>query len=170
MTVSIFLVLVGCLAAAYTDVRTRRIGNRLTGSLAIAAIVVHAFAGVTAVVVTLLILMVATALGSFVYARGGIGGGDVKLAIAASALLGYPLCIDFLLYSAIGGGLLAVAFILVRGDHRQSYARLLTLTSAGTHLVVGDRRKTLPYAVAFAFGAVTVALSQSVAPFLRISL
>jgi prepilin peptidase CpaA len=127
-------------------VRARRVPNWLTGSLALAAILVHAFGGLRAAAISLAVMAVLVAAGTLLYSRGGIGGGDIKLAIAASGMLSFPLCIPFLIYAAIGGGLLAVAYMLT------------------------TKSKTMPYALAFAFGAVVVALSQSVAPFLRINL
>jgi prepilin peptidase CpaA len=158
------------LAASYCDVRSRRIPNWLTGSLALAALAVHSFSGPRAVAISLLFMAVLTAAGTLIYSKGGIGGGDIKLAIAASGMLSYPLCVPFLLYSAIGGGILAVAFILFRGNARASLARAVSITM---RVPLGDAsRKSamLPYAVAFAFGAALIALSQSVAPFLRITL
>jgi prepilin peptidase CpaA len=170
MSAAIWLTLAGCFAASYTDVRTRRIPNWLTGSLAILALVVHSVSGLRAVLVSLAVMLVLTALGTLAYSRGGIGGGDVKLAIAASGMLSYPLCVPFLLYSAIGGGLLALVFVMVRGTARGSLARAIALTAGNGPGVAPAKSEMLPYAVAFAFGAVAVALSQSIAPFLRISL
>jgi prepilin peptidase CpaA len=170
MAASIWLLLGACLIAAYTDLRTRRISNWLTGSLAFAAVVVHGLSGLNSALVTLAILIAGLFIGALVYSSGAIGGGDVKLAIAASAMAGFPLCIAFLLYSAIGGGLLAIAFIIARGGFKHSLVRLAASTAGGAARLPADKTQALPYAVAFAFGAFAIALSQSVAPFLRISL
>lgn len=113
-------------------------------------------------------LVLTTAL-ALVYSRGGIGGGDIKLAIAGSGMLGFPLCVPFLFYTAIGGGLLAVSFILSRRGARETASHVMLLAMGGSQGVAAGKRETLPYAVAFAFGAVLVALSQSIAPFLRIT-
>ncbi len=110
-----------------------------------------------------------TLLGTLVYSRGGIGGGDIKLAIAGSGLLSYPLFIPFLLYTAISGGALAVLYLIFRPGSRPSFSRAVMLVAGGTQ-GISARRETLPYALAFAIGAILVALSQSVAPFLRINL
>ena len=163
------MTLAGCAAASYCDVRARRIPNWLTGSLALAALAVHSFSGVRAALTSLLVMAVLTAAGTLIYSRGGIGGGDVKLAIAASGMLSYPLCVPFMLYSAIGGGVLAIAFIIFRPSARPSLSRALSVTM-GVPGIATRKNETLPYAVAFAFGAALVALSQSVAPFLRITL
>lgn len=168
MSLAIWLTLAGSLVASYFDVRARRIPNWLTGTLALSAIVMHSFGGLRALAVSLAVMAVLTVGGTLVYARGGIGGGDIKLAIAASGVLSYPLCVPFLLYTAIGGGLLALCYIAMRTRLKVAFERVV-LTLSGSPGVRVDRSETLPYAVAFAFGAILVALSQSVAPFLRIT-
>ena len=167
MSAAIILTLAACLAASFYDVRARRIPNWLTGSVALAALGLHTLDGFAAAAVSLAVMLVLTVAGTLVYARGGIGGGDVKLAIATSGMLSYPLCVPFLLYTAIGGGLLAVLFLIFRADSRPSLSRI-TLIAAGAGGLAATRT-TLPYALAFAFGAVVVALSQSALPFLRIN-
>ena len=44
------------------------------------------------------------------------------------------------------------------------------MTLAGAPGIATDNREKLPYAVAFAMGAILIALSQSVAPFLRMNI
>jgi prepilin peptidase CpaA len=166
--VSIALTLAGCLVASLFDIRQRRIPNWLTASLAVAAVAVHAFGGVRELGVSIAVMAILTLGGTLVYSRGGIGGGDIKLAITGSGLLSFPLCIPFLLYTAIGGGLLAVIFLAARGK-AQVISRTVLLAAMGAPGLTPNKAETMPYAVAFAFGAILVALSQSVAPFLRIS-
>jgi prepilin peptidase CpaA len=167
--IPVYLALAGCLAAIYDDVQFRRIPNWLTGTIAVAAIAVHAFLGLRAVAVSVAVMIAILLLGTFVYALGGIGGGDVKLAIAVCGMLSYPLCVPFLLYTAIGGGLLALAFIVLRRSDG-SLARAVLSTIGGPRAVDRNKALTMPYAIAFTFGAAMVALGQSVAPMLRISL
>jgi prepilin peptidase CpaA len=162
MSAAIWLTLAGCFMAGFIDVRTRRIPNWLTGSLALGALILHSFSGLRPALVSVAVMLVLTVLGTLLYSRGGIGAGDVKLAVAASGMLSYPLCVPFLLYSAIGGGLLAIIFIARR-------ARAVATAGSAPGVAPG-KSETLPYAVAFSFGAVVIALSQSIAPFLRISL
>jgi prepilin peptidase CpaA len=169
MSVAIWLTLAGCCAAAFCDVRNRRIPNWLTGGLAVAAIVVHALGGWKSLAIAIAVMAVMTLLGTLVYSRGGIGGGDIKLAIAASGLLSYPLLVPFLLYTAIAGGALAVLYLAFRPGSRPSLSRAVVLAAGGLQ-GISAKRETLPYALAFAIGAILVALSQSVAPFLRINL
>jgi prepilin peptidase CpaA len=169
MPISIWITLAACGAASISDLRARRIPNLLTGPLALAAVIVHAFAGWQPAAVSLAVMAILTAAGALVYARGGIGGGDIKLAIAASGMLSYPLCVPFLLYSAIGGGILALLYLLFHGSARTSLSHVVLMTAGGVP-AAPVKGATLPYALAFAFGATMVALSQSVAPFLRVNI
>jgi len=168
MSAAIWLTLGACCIAGVYDVRARRIPNALTGSLAAAAVIVHAFEGLPSLGVALAVMAALTFGGALVYARGGIGGGDVKLAIAACGMLSFPLCIPFALYTALGGGLLAIFYLIFRGETRAALSRV-ALTAAGAMPAGTAQRSTLPYALAFVLGAIAIALSQSVAPFLRIT-
>jgi len=168
--VTIGLALAACAAASYFDVRERRIPNLLTGSTALATIAVHAFFGWRSLAVTLAVMAVLTVAGALVYSRGGIGGGDIKLGVAVSGMLGYPLCVPFLLYTAIAGGLLALLFVIFRRNARASLSRAAFMAFGGTQPVARDKAETLPYAVAFTLGAILIALSQSIVPSLRIML
>ena len=170
MPAPIWFVLAACFGAIYGDVRFRRIPNWLTGSLAAAAIIVHSFSGVRSVAISIAVMAIMTLLGALVHGRGVIGGGDIKLSIAACGMLGYPLCVLFLLYTMIGGGLLAVVLILFRSNAARSFSSVALTTTGGSQVVARSKTQSMPYAIAFAFGALLVALSQSVAPFLRITL
>ncbi len=168
MVLAVWLTLAGCLAASFFDVRTRRIPNALTGSLALGAVLVHAFGGWRSVGLSVAVMIVLTLAGALIYSRGGIGAGDIKLAISGSGMLSYPLCVPFLLYTAISGGVLAIVFLLARANGRATLSRAVYMTLAGSPGIATDKREKMPYAVAFALGAILVALSQHVAPFLRI--
>lgn len=170
MTLSLWFVLIACLVAVYSDVRQRRIPDWLTGALAVSAIGIHVFVGLYSLLATLLIMAGMTVFGSLIYSRRIMGGGDIKLAIAASAALGYPLFVSFLLYTMLGGGILAIAYGALRRNLKQTFKRVLLPASPGSQAMGAHKGKTMPYAVAFSFGAAILALSQTVAPFLRMSL
>ncbi len=170
MSIAITLTLIACLTAGFFDVRSRRIPNWLTGATALAAIAVHASGGWKALLISLGVMIALTVAGTVIYSFGGIGGGDVKLAIATSGLLSYPLFVPFLLYTAIGGGLLALAILVRRGRARAALTRMAMTASGAVPGLPPDQTETLPYAVAFAFGATLIALAHTVAPFLRITL
>jgi len=170
MSLVIWLTLAGCLVASYCDVRTRRIPNILTGPMVLIALIVHAFQGLWPFLICVAVIAVLTIGGTLLYSRGGIGAGDIKLAIAGSAMVSYPTCVPFLLYTAISGGLLALVFLAMRANGRAVLSRAVYMTLAGAPGIATDKREKLPYAVAFALGAILIALSQNVAPFLRINI
>jgi Flp pilus assembly protein protease CpaA len=115
MTLAIWLVLGACAIAVATDLRSRRIPNWLTAALAVAALGLHAAGGLAAVGIALAI------------ARGcHVSGADrifVRLArrgrrqVARSRRRSarFPDAVPFLVYTAIGGGILAVVFAVVTG-------------------------------------------------------
>ncbi len=167
--ISVWLLLAASLVAVYYDVRFRRIPNWLTASVAVAAIVLHSVDGFKAAAIAVAVMVVMTFFGVMVYGRGGFGGGDVKLAIAGTGLLSFPLCVPFLLYTMIGGGLLAIVFIVRNRSLRSTLARVAAMTAGGMQPTASSNAEMMPYAIAFAFGAFIVAISQSYAPFLRIT-
>jgi Flp pilus assembly protein protease CpaA len=98
----------------------------------------------------------------------------VKLLAAGAAALGFPDAVPFLVYTAIGGGVLALVFAAVTGrlgTVLRSVALIVRpFAYKGTTPVAPTDPIMLPYAIAIAFGAVAVALSHSAAPFLRLPL
>ena len=173
MSLAIWIVLAACAIAVATDLTSRRIPNALTIGLALAALALHATQGWASLAVSLAALATVMAVGLAAFSMGWLGGGDVKLAAAAAAL-GFPDVVPFLLYTAIGGGLLALAVALGTGRLR-SVLHSITLVLRpiayrGTVAVAPRRPIMLPYAIAIACGAVAVALSHTAAPFLRLSL
>jgi prepilin peptidase CpaA len=172
--IGIALVLVACAVAVVTDVRSRRIPNALTAALALAALGLHAAQGWAAFGIAVATLLAVLILGSFVFSLHWLGGGDVKLLAGAAATLGFPDAVPFLAYTAVGGGLLALAVAVATGRLREVLASvalvLRPFAYKGTVAVAPAAPISLPYAVAIAFGAVAVALSHGAAPFLRLPL
>ena len=174
MTGALFLVLPACAVASITDVMTRRVPNWLTGLLAVAALVFNAMHGIVPALISIGVMIAVLLLGSLAFAQGWIGGGDVKLAAAAAGALSYPDCVPFLLYTILGGGVLAIAYALLRGRLKQTFSSVGMLVFPMLHGGAGKatppRMTSMPYALAIGLGAVLVLLSQTIAPFLRISL
>ena len=130
--------------AAASDVRFRRVPNALTGALAVAGVAVAgATRGLPAAGIAVAILAVLLAAGTYAFARGWFGGGDVKLLAAGCCGLTPALAVDFLLYTALCGGLLSLYSLAA--SQRMATA-LITRQLPQT----GER---LPYAVAAAGGA-----------------
>ncbi|HWT07485.1 MAG TPA: prepilin peptidase [Xanthomonadales bacterium] len=154
MTAATIVLLVATLAAAVTDVRTRRIPNVLTAATAVSAVAVHLFDGIGPELAAIAVMTAAFAIGSFAYSAGWFGGGDVKLIAACCGLVGFPAAIPFALDVLVAGGVLALVAAAANG-------RLVALVrSTATVAVRGaaTEKTTLPYGVAIAAGSIAYAL------------
>jgi prepilin peptidase CpaA len=172
MSILVWLVLAACALAVWTDISTRRIPNAISATLAVVALAYQALHGLEAFAIALGALVGILVLGSFAFSLHWLGGGDVKLAAAAGAAFGYPDVLLFLLYTSLGGGLLAVAYMASRGKLAELFGNaaglLRPLAYKGTVAVAPAHSTALPYACAIALGASAVALSHSFAPSLRL--
>ncbi len=153
----------GALAATVIDVRTRRIPNLLTATMAGVGVTLAAagFSGLS-LSASLLGLVVGFALMMPGHLLGATGAGDVKLMAAIGAIIGPALVISAFLFSAVAGGVLAVAVALRR--------RRLAVTLAGTGRLIAapkDARQEIgsgtpanrfAYGPAIAAGSVVAAL------------
>ncbi|MGH7706950.1 MAG: A24 family peptidase [Vulcanimicrobiaceae bacterium] len=173
MTLLSAIVLAACGVAAITDLRSRRIPNALTLSLGAAVLLLRLLQGWSAFGTSLAVLVVVFVLGSLAFSMGWLGGGDVKLAAVAAAAFGFPDALPFLLYTSIGGGILAIAVSIACGRLGATLGNVSALVRPmiyrGTVAVAPARGTTLPYALAIAFGAVAVVLSHTALPILRLS-
>jgi prepilin peptidase CpaA len=167
-----WFVLVACAVAAVTDLRTRRIPNAVTLALTLVALMLHGLEGWASFGIAFATLAAVLVLGTLAFSMGWLGGGDVKLLAAGAAAFGWPDAVPFLVYTAIGGGVLAVVVALATGRLRSvlaSVAQIVRpLAYTGTEAVPPRDPIMLPYALAIAFGAGAVLLSHTVAPFLRL--
>ena len=151
-------------AAAVIDLRTRRVPNLLTASLAAAGIGIAA-AGIGRIGLGASILGCLLGLAFMLpgHIFGATGAGDVKLLAAAGALLGPTDTVHAFLNTAIAGGALALGVALYR-------RRLQHTLGATARLVAGQADATeqieapstdnrFAYAPAIAIGVLVVALS-----------
>jgi prepilin peptidase CpaA len=151
-------------AACFTDVRARRIPNRLVLLLFGAGLVFSLVNGPSAG--TLLTLLGSTALGLVIwlpfYALRMLGAGDVKLFAAASAWLAPLAVVNAAVSSALIGGVLALfwffrahgaAFAMVRLSHAAQQPRILR-----DALPVASPAARVPYGVAMAAGLLATVL------------
>jgi prepilin peptidase CpaA len=88
---------------------------------------------------------------------GGVKEGDVKLAGAVGAAVGFPTVIACLVFSALVGGLEAAVFLIWKGKFFRTVGKVFRLL--GHKVGVVDERPTLegdliPYGVAIALGSV----------------
>jgi prepilin peptidase CpaA len=154
---------VGALGAAAIDVRTRRVPNALTLSLAAAGLA-FAVAGIGRV--TVLGALAGMAIGFALmlpgHLFGATGAGDVKLFAAAGALLGPAAIATAFLYTALAGGALAILIAGRRGRLQRTMhgaARLVATGAANAgEIEAATENNRFPYAPAIAVGAVIAAL------------
>jgi len=153
---------VGLAIAVVTDVRTRRIPNLLTASMAIAGFVIAVLGlGVTPAqaALGLLVGLVVMMPGHVI---GATGAGDVKLFAAAGAVLGSGRMVDAFVCTAIAGGVLAIGVALWRGRLARTVAQTLRLCQQPTHdrsaIEGAGEDNRFPYGPAIAAGCVIAAL------------
>ena len=154
----------GALSAAAIDLRTRRVPNALTASLASAGLV-FAAAGIGRVTLVgaLAGMVVGLALMLPGHLLGGTGAGDVKLFAALGTLVGPASIGAAFLYTAIAGGLLAGTVALRRrrlGRTLGRTGRLMT-RGAGAIAEIEDVKtdNRFAYAPAIAIGVLVAAVA-----------
>src|SRR6185437_1105332 len=148
-----------------SDVRRRRIPNRVAALLATAGIAYSVAASASpgrALIVSIAGSLLGLTLWLPFYVVRWLGAGDVKLFAAAGAWLGPARTLEGALVGALAGGLLAVVWML--------FAYGLNGTAATAALAIGnprrivnhtidmESRRAIPYGVALAIGAMAAAL------------
>ncbi|MFQ5351703.1 MAG: prepilin peptidase [Candidatus Binatia bacterium] len=145
--------------AGLSDLRSRRISNRLNLGATVIGLWLHfvgggldglCFAAAGWVVgLTLLLLP---------FAAGLVGGGDVKFTAAAGAFLGYRLLLVGLAAGVLLGGVVGLITLLVRGRAREAFRRLygdLFSLASGVRperLSQSAGVETVPYGLLLAIG------------------
>ncbi len=154
------------LAAALSDAARRRIPNLIVIPLAATGLAGQLFrGGASGLLSGLLAGAIVFALLWGPWAKGLLGGGDLKLATAAALWLRPGRLPLFLLAGALAGGAAAVVVYAfsataARREVRQNLA-LAALTGEVGMLPAGrDARCTVPYAVAVGAGAMIALLWQ----------
>lgn len=144
------------------DLRSRRIPNAVCAAIAVAGLGAQFWdVGVWGALAGLGMGMGTIALLFVFWQRGGIGGGDVKLAGAVAMWLAPRALPVFWLASALAGGAVAaVCWAASRGAVRREIRANLTLAvlQQGIPTVSpgASGRLSVPYAVAIALGALIV--------------
>lgn len=151
-----FMVLMA--AAALEDFRRFIIPNPLT--LGLCLLWPLYFAGAPSVAAALASIACGLAVfvvGAVLFARGYVGGGDVKLLSAAALWVGPAGLANLLLLTGILGGALAL-FLLVPAGTRVAAAARLAL---GQRIPEESGSRYVPYGVPIAVAAVVVVLSPN---------
>jgi prepilin peptidase CpaA len=148
------------LAAAWQDLRTMSIADGLSLGI-IAAFLVWSVAGLAGGTLSLGSIGWAAACGvavfaggTLLFAIGALGGGDVKLMAAASLFAGPGLISDFLMVTALAGGVMGAAILVG--------APIGPLVAAGDATVRTRLRRGLPYGPAIAAGGLWVIALRAV--------
>jgi prepilin peptidase CpaA len=148
--------------AAWNDVALRRIPNEAVIAVAGIGAGLRGAEGAAPLLLSLLGAAAVFALLLLPYARGWLGGGDVKL-LTAIAIAVPPLETTQLLgATALAGGVLALLYLALRrapapapGPRRSIAGRVLAIERARIR-----RGGPLPYGVAIAVGTVAMFLGQ----------
>ena len=154
------LVLGACVFAAASDAVSRRIPNLIPLVILTAIVIERAQQGWVSLGSSLAALAIVLILGTFAHAHGWFGGGDVKLAAAVAAAFGLPTCFAFLLLTGACGGVVALVtlFVTRRLTVREAVVTLDVLLRTRV-VTLPDKKATVPYAIAIAFGALLTTVS-----------
>ncbi len=158
VTLLLLVIAATLIAAACSDIAVRRIPNAASAVVALAGLALRTMEGPGPLAATLAaagLLFIVLFAG---FARGVLGGGDVKLATAAALGLPPAGVWTLVVATALVGGVLSLGYILA---HRLGVPRVKPL--GATHGIVTrvvvierwrfNRRGPLPYGVAIAAGS-----------------
>lgn len=149
--IGILVVLV--LVAAVQDVIQLKVSNLTVAGVIIAAIFAALVAGVSlSIWQNLLVFFVVLAGGTFLFASGNVGGGDVKLFAAVALWVDLQRAVWLIAAIFIAGGLLAMIVIAPR------------IFGGGLKFGAGRSSRGIPYAVAIATGTLLVVAAGRLFP------
>ena len=156
-------VALGVMVATVVDIRTRRIPNALTATMAGVGIGLAA-SGASGISLAASVagMLVGFALMMPGHMLGATGAGDVKLMAAVGAIVGPGMTVTAFLFTAIAGGVLAVAVAARRRRLAATFAgtgRLIAApTEAPRELRTAAPVSRFAYGPAIAVGSVLAAL------------
>jgi prepilin peptidase CpaA len=146
-------------AAAAIDLNTRRVPNTLTGAVTLAGLLLAAtgyghvgvWSALAGCGVGLLMMMPGHLLGA-------TGGGDVKLLAALGTLLGPAATVNAFFFTAVAGGVMAVAIAISRRRLRDTLGSTVRV-AGGSRIRASEigAHNTFAYAPAIAIGAAIAA-------------
>ncbi|WP_413302158.1 prepilin peptidase [Bacillus sp. 1P10SD] len=156
---STYLLIILLIICVITDLKERKIYNKVLFPFLIIAWIVHAITGgwhglaeaLLGTVVGLWILLIP-------YLLGGMGAGDVKLLAVIGGLKGISFVLMASIYMALAGGIMAILFIFYRKGFLKKILYLMHGLRHGMRLSLLEEndsvKTTLPYGVAIAAGAI----------------
>ena len=139
-------------AAAWSDLRTRRIPNWIPVSGAVLGLVLQAWnGGLYGALNSLAGAAVGLGIFMVLYIAGGMGAGDVKLFSAVGALVGPQALIIVFIFTGLAGGAAALALAVWRGRLRETLEKTGAL-ALGVKTAAGEDSLRLPYGAVIAAG------------------
>jgi prepilin peptidase CpaA len=153
------LAVIGC--AALQDMRERLISNRFSFLLMPLGLVHHAMGAdsmaqwLSLIGFALTVAATLLIVGALLWLLGGLGGGDVKLLVAAAFFVGADGTVTLLVGTSLAGGALALAYLFV-----PPVLPALDVPIAGPTPSAAAGRRSVPYGVAIATGAAFTILSS----------
>jgi prepilin peptidase CpaA len=160
------------LAAAWQDVRTRRIPNALSMAGLGLALALRVPFGFPALAHGLEGAALAFGAALLLFALGALGGGDAKLLVAMGAFMGPDGLLGALAVVFLCGLALAVVWTARKGLFPLLLVNTLDLVKSGKFLggagrrqaLAGDQALTVPYGVSIAAGSLLWWFGQGVRP------
>lgn len=150
------------LICLYTDLKERKIYNKVVVPGALAGLVVNvALSGWSGLTSSLLGFLVGLGIFLIPFALGGIGAGDVKLFGSIGAIMGPAFAFYAALSTAIAGGVIAVGILVKQGRLQNVLKRIWSIFisiilfrqyRSLTTLDHAEYHESFPYGVAIAIG------------------
>lgn len=161
------------LAAAFLDLRDRRIPNWLTASGVVAGLSINTYQyGWAGLKNAMLGLMVAFAIYTLLFALRAMGGGDVKLMAAVGSFTGVEAWLRIFLITSVVGGVIAIITLLIRGGLKDTARNVAIIFQnlgqfRAPHLehpeldVSHPKARTLPHGASIALGVLIYEITSS---------
>jgi len=150
------------LVGAGFDIKSRRIPNVLTLPAILAGLLLHGLLdGWHGLLTSLAAGLICGVIFLIFYLAGGMGAGDVKLITAVGALAGLSNAAYLLVLTSLAGGVMGIAFALMRGRLKQTLFNVAALAEHHKDEglkphpdlnVLNQGTLRLPYGVAIAAG------------------
>lgn len=154
LVAAIFVIFPFCMAfAAVSDLLSMTIANRVSIILVAGFAILAPLSGMDWQVFAMhfAAMAVVLAVTFTLFAVGGMGGGDAKLMAATALWMGFGFTlIEYLLYSAVYGGLLTILIVVFRNSPVSSLAINNVLLRN-----LADRKTGIPYGIALGIGGLT---------------
>jgi prepilin peptidase CpaA len=149
------LLLVTLAVSVYTDLKSRKIYNKVIYPILLITILTHFFlGGWEELLFSLSGFFMGLGILIIPFFLGGIGAGDVKLLALVGAFNGWVFVLYTGIYMALIGGIIALVLILFRKEmFSKLVIFLLGMRNKHNMSYIFNRQTTYPYGVAIAVGA-----------------